>query len=284
VETNGFRAPQDNFFAKRTFLVTTPAILRLYVYRKIPIQSLEFHSPTPQFLFLDPIEMNTPVNDQVNISVIALDSEGADSVNSVVRTLGFSLSEFTSVEEFLNSTSLVPPSCIVLCAGSNRDAAVDFQNRIADQHASTASIIVITDIEVRDAVKLMEKGAMTVLTSNYDQAELSDYLTAAVDEDRQCETIRKRVEELESYRKSLSDRQLKILNMVEQGHSNRQIANWFDLSQRTIELERARLMSAFQSASLAQLVSKWTELRVLTRKWHSTDHVDEQPRDNALDA
>lgn len=228
--------------------------------------------------------MIQPTNDKHNISVIAMDAADAAIVSSVVRSLDFSLSEFTTVDEFLNATELVTPSCIVLCAGNETNVAAEFQAKISDQCSGSASIIVITDIELRDAVKLMEKGAMTVLTSQFDKTELGEYLKAAVEKDLQYEGVRKRVEELESYRNSLSERQLKILNMVEQGHSNRQIANWFDLSQRTIELERARLMSAFQTASLAQLVSKWTELRVLTRKWHSTDQVNDQPGENVLDA
>ena len=230
--------------------------------------------------------MNELTKEQSKINLIALDSADAAAVSSVVRSLSFSLSEFTSVDAFFSSDTSVPPACVVLCAGNQNDVAFSFQSKISDQLPGSTSIIVITDIELREAVKLMEKGATTVLTPQFDQAELREYLTAAVEQNHESEVIRKRVEQLESYRNSLSDRQLKILNMVEQGHSNRQIANWFDLSQRTIELERARLMSAFESASLAQLVSKWTELRVLTRKWHpaTDDQTNEQVGDNSLDA
>jgi len=228
--------------------------------------------------------MNEPSNGKKNISVITLEPADANAVSSVVRSLGFSENRFASIDEFLNATELVSPCCVILCAGSQSAAAIDFQTRISAQCACSASTILIANVETRDAVKLMEKGALTVLASQFDNAELGEYLKIAVEKDRECEVARNRLKELESYRNSLSDRQLKILNMVEQGHSNRQIANWFDLSQRTIELERARLMSAFQSASLAQLVSKWTELRVLSRKWHQTDQQNEQPNEQVLNA
>ena len=228
--------------------------------------------------------MNEQNQNMKNISVIALESTGTDAVGSVVRSLGFSENRFGSVDEFLNATELVSPACVVLCAGSQSAAAIDFQTKLSEQCACSAPTILIADVEIRDAVKLMEKGALTVLSSQFDALELGEYLKIAVERDRECEGVRKRLQELESYRNSLSDRQLKILNMVEQGHSNRQIANWFDLSQRTIELERARLMSAFQSASLAQLVSKWTELRVLSKKWHKTDQHNEQTDDQLLKA
>lgn len=228
--------------------------------------------------------MNQLTQNQKSVSVIALNRADADAVLTVINSIGLSSNEFSSVDEFMNAIDLVSPSCIVVCAGNQPEAANDFQAKITQHGICTAAIIVITDVSVRNAVKFMEQGAMTVLTSGFAQDELRDYLNSAVEKNLECEGIRKRVEQLESYRNSLSERQLKILNMVEQGHSNRQIANWFDLSQRTIELERARLMSTFESASLAQLVSKWTELRVLTRKWHPTDQVNEQSNGNVLDA
>ena len=228
--------------------------------------------------------MIAPNQDTKNISVIALESTCPDGVGSVIRSLGFSENRFGSVDEFLNATELVSPACVVLCAGSQSAAAIDFQTKVSKQCDCSAPTILIADVEIRDAVKLMEKSALTVLPSQFDPSELGEYLKIAVEKDRECEGVRKRLSELESYRNSLSDRQLKILNMVEQGQSNRQIANWFDLSQRTIELERARLMSAFQSASLAQLVSKWTELRVLSKKWHRIDQHNEQPEDQTLNA
>jgi len=210
--------------------------------------------------------MNYPINDKKSVSIIALDSADTDGVISIVTSLGFSAERFESIDEFLNATDLISSSSVILCAGSQSEAAIDFQTKMTERNCCLTSSIVIAEVELRDAVKLMEKGVLTVMTSGFDNAELRKYLKAAVEKDQESKIVRTRLKELESYRDSLSTRQLKILNMVEQGHSNRQIANWFDLSQRTIELERARLMSAFHSASLAQLVSKWTELQVLTRK------------------
>ena len=208
-----------------------------------------------------------------------------ESVNSVVRSLGFRLSEFSSVDDLLNAEAQASASCFVLCASNGNEAASELQEKLLSQNSLSPSIIIISDVEVRDAVKLMERGALTILTSQFEPIELANYLKIAAQRDRERREIRQRVQELELCRESLSDRQLKILNMVEQGHSNRQIANCFDLSQRTIELERARLMSAFQSASVAQLVSKWTELRVLSRTWHPVEHPHgETQQENVLNA
>ena len=228
--------------------------------------------------------MTTSTPDQVDISVISYDSAAAERVKAVIQTLGFRASEFANTAEFLQARNLIAPSCVVVCAGDQTDAALELQSQFAKQKGGCPSVVVVSEIEVRRAVKLMELGAMTVLTNGFDKAELADYLASAAEIDQERRAIRQRVKELETCRESLSDRQLKILNMVEQGHSNRQIANWFDLSQRTIELERARLMSAFQSASVAQLVSKWTELRVLSKSWHSTDNTHSSQQDQVLDA
>ena len=54
--------------------------------------------------------------------------------------------------------------------------------------------------------------------------------------------------------KLLSPREREVLDKVVQGHANKVIAADLNLSQRTVEIHRARVMEKMEAHSLAELV------------------------------
>jgi len=62
---------------------------------------------------------------------------------------------------------------------------------------------------------------------------------------------------------ALTPREREVLLLLVEGRSNKLMANQMQLSQRTIELYRARVMEKTGSRSLAQLVRMAMELQVI---------------------
>lgn len=219
------------------------------------------------------------------IAIVTGDHSRASRIHSVVDPHNFQASTYDSVDSVIAADKRDSFVCVVLCVDSS-ELAESLHAQLAPQLACHQSIIVIGEVDVRTAVLLMERGTLTVFQESFDHTQLVDYLKTAESLRQERLAIRERMKELKLCRESLTERQLKILSLVEQGKSNREIAEIFDLSQRTIELERARLMDAFKSASVAQLVSKSTELRVLTDAWHpkGDQECDLQSEANGLSA
>ena len=61
------------------------------------------------------------------------------------------------------------------------------------------------------------------------------------------EEVEKRIEEL-------TPREKQVMELVVQGKANKVIAGDLDVSQRTVEIHRARVMEKMRARSLAQLV------------------------------
>lgn len=64
---------------------------------------------------------------------------------------------------------------------------------------------------------------------------------------------------------SLTARQMDILRLILQGLTNQQIAEAIDLSRRTVEVHRYRLMQRLEVRNVAQLFRRVFELRLFSK-------------------
>jgi FixJ family two-component response regulator len=100
----------------------------------------------------------------------------------------------------------------------------------------------------------MQHGAFDFLQKPFRDQDLLDRVQRALARDheiraelRGSETIRQRLE-------SLTPREQDVLHLVTEGAPNKIIAHKLGISQRTVEIHRARVMEKMSADSLAQLV------------------------------
>jgi len=108
--------------------------------------------------------------------------------------------------------------------------------------------------DVPMAVEAMQAGAFDFLQKPFRDQDLIDRIQRALDKDR---TNRAALDERTLIRErlqSLTPREREVLAMVTSGKANKIMAADLGVSQRTIEIHRARVMEKMSAASLAQLV------------------------------
>jgi FixJ family two-component response regulator len=111
------------------------------------------------------------------------------------------------------------------------------------------------------AVEAMQAGAFDFLQKPFRDQDLIDRIQRALEKDRanraalaERDLIRLRLE-------SLTPREREVLAMVTSGKPNKIMAADLGVSQRTIEIHRARVMEKMGAASLAHLVRMVIDLR-----------------------
>ena len=104
------------------------------------------------------------------------------------------------------------------------------------------------------AVEAMRQGALDFLQKPFRDQDLLDRVQKALAKDRARreelrgdESIRQRLE-------SLTPREREVLALVAKGKPNKVMAGDLGVSQRTVEIHRARVMEKMGASSLAQLV------------------------------
>jgi RNA polymerase sigma factor (sigma-70 family) len=100
----------------------------------------------------------------------------------------------------------------------------------------------------------MQNGAFDFIQKPFSDQELLDRINAALDSDEEHRSMEEHRHSVTERHDSLTPREKEVMACVVQGLANKVIAQDLDLSQRTVEIHRARVMQKMKAQSLADLV------------------------------
>jgi len=183
------------------------------------------------------------------------DDEGVrNSLRFLLKSVGLTTRTLSSAAEFLESYKPTQPGCLVLDVRMPGMSGLELQQHLNVQGAIIPVIFITGHGDVPMAVEAMQHGAFDFLQKPFRDQELIDRIQRALERDArnraalgQHERIRQRIE-------SLTPREREVLTLMAQGRPNKVMAAELGVSQRTVEIHRARVMEKSGAASLAQLV------------------------------
>jgi len=191
---------------------------------------------------------------QPSISIVDDDAAARSSLRLLLKSLGLAATAYDSAAAFLASLDPAQPGCLLLDIRMPGMSGLELQEEL-NRRGSLAPIIFITGHgDVPMAVEAMQHGAFDFLQKPFRDQELLDRVQRALARDRD---LRAQLREHEAVRQrldSLTDREHDVLELVTGGAPNKIIAHKLGISQRTVEIHRARVMEKMSADSLAQLV------------------------------
>jgi len=189
-------------------------------------------------------------------TVFVVDDDRAvlDSLGMLLRSMKIGCQLFASAQDFLDAYQADWQGCIVLDIRMPGMSGMELHRHLVEQHATMPVIFVTGHGDVPMAVEAMHKGAFDFIQKPYRDQDLLDRINQALawDEEHRSQEDRKR--ELLERSQSLTPREREVMECVVRGLANKVIAMDLDLSQRTVEIHRARVMEKMHARSLAELV------------------------------
>jgi two-component system response regulator FixJ len=173
-----------------------------------------------------------------------------------------------TVAEFLRTSDRRQAGCVVWKLSGRSDAAWILQRELGHDGLELPLIVVADSIDVETAVQLMENGALTVITPPVDAQKLYRRIEQAIEQSRTCRRLAATYGDVSATLSSLTDRQRRILELANEGLPNKAIASDLDVSIRTVEVDRSKVLKAFGARSLATVTRKLGEQQML-RLWHT---------------
>ena len=201
--------------------------------------------------------MNTDQSD-VNVTgswvyVVEDDPSVRDSLSLLLQLRGFSTATFDSAEAFLEGDSLERPACVLADVRLPGISGLELQRKLANQHAALPFVVMTAHGDVATARAALRDGAVDFLEKPIDEQDLIEAITVALRSDHaQVEKARSR-ESVLARMQRLTERELEVFDRVTSGLHNREIAEEFGISQRTVEVHRARVMEKLQARRVADL-------------------------------
>jgi len=177
-----------------------------------------------------------------------------DAIRWLVEQVGLSARTYATAQEFLSACDPAMRGCLVLDIRMPGISGLDLQDRLQKQGIHLPVIIITGHGDVPVAVRAMKAGALEFLQKPFNDQTLLDAIHAALEkyhaiwaqQDQSHHTVRNL--------SALTPREQKVLDLLRHGKPNKVIADELDLSVRTAEGYRARIMEKMGARSLGQLI------------------------------
>ncbi len=175
----------------------------------------------------------------------------------------FKCQPLDSAEAFLKAYDPQQPGCLVLDIQMPGMTGLELQNQLNLRDAVIPIIFVSGHAQVPTAVEALLQGAYGFLQKPVSAETLLAQVRKAIEHDATHRVeLRERDRIIQRFH-SLTPREREVLMMLMAGRSNKVMASDLSLSQRTVELYRARVMEKTGARSLAQLVRMALEVNVV---------------------
>jgi FixJ family two-component response regulator len=199
--------------------------------------------------------MRTNINNsRPTIFVVDDDAAVRDALKLLLRSVGQPVETFASAQEFLDGYSEDRPGCLVLDIRMPGMSGLELQQKLNEKHSILPIIFITGHGDVPMAVEAMQAGAVDFIQKPFRDQDLIDRINQALEKDNNNRAALGERNDIRRRLETLTPREREVLDLVVHGKANKVIAGDLKLSQRTVEIHRARVMEKMQASSLAHLV------------------------------
>jgi two-component system response regulator FixJ len=188
------------------------------------------------------------------VSMVDDDADVRDSLQALLESAGFAVWSFASAREVLDHQSLSQSGCLIVDIRMPDMDGLTLQEELIKRRVGIPVIVVTGDADVPLAVRAMKAGAVDFLEKPFADELLVESVKRALelgaevrDQTSMTQTAKDRID-------VLTERERQVLAHVIDGQPNKIIAYELDISPRTVEVYRARVMDKLQARNLAELV------------------------------
>lgn len=175
-------------------------------------------------------------------------------LRGLIASIGLRVEIHGSAQMFLDAYEPGTPGCLVLDLRMPNMSGLELQKKLAERAIDLPVIIVTGHGDVQVAVHAMKNGAFDFVEKPFNNELLLDSIQKAVADSERSTNLRVEREAINSRIELLTPRERQVLEIVVTGETNKGVARYLDISDKTVEIHRAHVMEKMQAKSLAHLV------------------------------
>jgi len=188
------------------------------------------------------------------VSIIDDDDGMRRALSLLLGTVGYATAAFAGPKEFLARFKPEEPGCLVLDIRMPEMSGLELQQHLNRSGCMLPIIFITGHGDVPMAVQAMKNGAFEFIQKPFRDQDLLDQINHALQHDAQNrQGVARRADVLRRL-ESLTPRERQVMDMVVEGAPNKVIAIDLGLSERTVEIHRAKVMEKMGARSIAHLV------------------------------
>lgn len=189
-------------------------------------------------------------------TVFVVDDDEAvrGSLRLLLKSVGLAATTLPTAQEFLAKYDPEQPGCLVLDVRMPGMSGLELQEQLNVRGAIIPVIFITGHGDIPMAVEAMQQGAFDFLQKPFRDQDLIDRIQRALAKDKANRAELSERSRVRERFESLTPREREVLDLVTSGKPNKIMAADLGVSQRTVEIHRARVMEKMHASSLAHLV------------------------------
>jgi len=195
-------------------------------------------------------------DDAVPATIYVVDDDDGmrRALSLLLNTVGYKTAAFASPKEFLDKVKTDAAGCLVLDIRMPGMSGLELQQHLNRMGSMLPVIFITGHGDVPMAVQAMKEGALEFVQKPFRDQDLLDRINHALELDKENRsTLARRADVLARF-ESLTPREKEVMQLVVDGAANKVIAIDLGLSERTVEIHRAKVMEKMGARSVAHLV------------------------------
>src|SRR6202171_5411669 len=196
-------------------------------------------------------------NDKITAPIVYVvdDDDGMRrALDTLLGTVGYKTAVFSRPKEFLDKFKADSPGCLVLDIRMPDMSGLELQQHLNRMGSMLPVIFITGHGDVPRAVQARKEGAFEFIQKPFRDQDLLDRINHALRIDAESRNMVARRAEVLHRLESLTPRERQVMDLVVEGAANKVIAIDLDLSERTVEIHRAKVMEKMGARSVAHLV------------------------------
>ncbi|MCY1279988.1 Response regulator protein TodT [compost metagenome] len=193
-------------------------------------------------------------NGEQVVYVVDDDQGMLDSTVWLLESVGLKALPFTSGRAFLDACDASLDACVLLDVRMPGMGGLNVQEEMRSRGLDLPVIFVSGHADVPIVVRAFKAGARDFIEKPYNEQLLLDSVQQALGSFDQRRAASGGHGQLQERLASLTPRERDVLLPLVQGYTNREVAEQLDISVKTVDLYRARVMKRMQAERLPDLV------------------------------
>ena len=184
--------------------------------------------------------------------------EDDESIRTLWRWLmesnGIAVRTFNSAPEFIAGYQPGAPGCLVLDLRLPGMSGLELQEHLKRNAIDIPIVFVTAHGDVRTAVTALKEGAVDFIEKPFSYRQAVSIVQKAFERDAEIRERRARSSRVAGRIAALTDRERAVLRRIIEGKQNKVIADELDISIKTVEFHRSKVMEKMAVDSVAELV------------------------------
>ena len=190
-------------------------------------------------------------------TIYIIDDEPAvrDSLSMMLEQEGFQVKAYEGGESFLTDYQQEQLGCAVIDVRMPEMSGLELQKIMVARNILLPIIFLTGHGDIPMSVDAIKSGATDFLTKPVTREKLLTAIRPAVIESEKKLALSASVEEAKSLIETLTEREREVMVLAINGFPNKEIARRLDISHRTVEIHKSKIMHKTGAINLLDLAS-----------------------------